>query len=332
MIVVVMGVCGCGKTTVGRGAGRGAGLAVPRRRRFPSAGERREDGAPARRSPTTIAGRGSTGSPPRCAAIDARGGHAVLACSALQAGVPRPARARRRRPLRPPRGRSRRPSPPRLAARARPLHAGVAARQPVRDARGAGRRDRRRHPPAGRRRRSPRSAAASTCACTTPMSATRQAPQARHARRPPRPRSGNVISAPSTRRCSAPRRSCSRRSPTSRRRRAASTPASPTGCTACRRSRDLQAAVARRSKAATRRSRCPRGSTATTLPLLALLKPGDHVLVTDSVYGPTRRFCDLHLTRLGVEVDLLRSARRRRRSSASSGRTRASCSPSRPGR
>ena len=46
----------------------------------------------------------------------------------------------------------------------------------------------------------------------------------------------------------------------------------------------------------------PSGLTATTLPLLALLKAGDHVLVTDAVYGPTRRFCNNHLTRLGVEV------------------------------
>jgi cystathionine beta-lyase len=46
----------------------------------------------------------------------------------------------------------------------------------------------------------------------------------------------------------------------------------------------------------------PSGLTATTLPLLALAKPGDHVLVTDSVYGPTRRFCELHLKRWGVEV------------------------------
>ena len=46
----------------------------------------------------------------------------------------------------------------------------------------------------------------------------------------------------------------------------------------------------------------PSGLTATTLPLLALTKPGDHVLVTDSVYGPTRRFCELHLKRLGVET------------------------------
>ena len=46
----------------------------------------------------------------------------------------------------------------------------------------------------------------------------------------------------------------------------------------------------------------PSGLTATTFPLLALARPGDHVLVTDVVYGPTRRFCDNHLRRLGVEV------------------------------
>ena len=47
----------------------------------------------------------------------------------------------------------------------------------------------------------------------------------------------------------------------------------------------------------------PSGLTATTLPLLALLQPGDHLLVTDAVYGPTRRFCDNHLRRLGVAVE-----------------------------
>jgi len=46
----------------------------------------------------------------------------------------------------------------------------------------------------------------------------------------------------------------------------------------------------------------PSGLTATTLPLLALASPGDHVRVTDVVYGPTRRFCENHLKRLGVEV------------------------------
>jgi cystathionine beta-lyase len=47
----------------------------------------------------------------------------------------------------------------------------------------------------------------------------------------------------------------------------------------------------------------PSGLAATTLPLLALLKPGDHLLVTDAVYGPTRRFCENHLRRLGIDVD-----------------------------
>ena len=46
----------------------------------------------------------------------------------------------------------------------------------------------------------------------------------------------------------------------------------------------------------------PSGLTATTLPLLALAGSGDHVLVTDVVYGPTRRFCENHLKRLGVDV------------------------------
>jgi cysteine-S-conjugate beta-lyase len=44
------------------------------------------------------------------------------------------------------------------------------------------------------------------------------------------------------------------------------------------------------------------GLAACTLPLLALLKAGDHVLVTDSVYGPTRRFCENVLARFGVET------------------------------
>ena len=47
----------------------------------------------------------------------------------------------------------------------------------------------------------------------------------------------------------------------------------------------------------------PSGLTATTFPLLALTRPGDHVLVTDAVYGPTRRFCDNHLRRFGIDVD-----------------------------
>jgi cystathionine beta-lyase len=46
----------------------------------------------------------------------------------------------------------------------------------------------------------------------------------------------------------------------------------------------------------------PSGLAAITLALLATARPGDHLLVTDSVYGPTRRFCEQQLKRFGVEV------------------------------
>src|SRR4029078_5893078 len=64
---------------------------------------------------------------------------------------------------------------------------------------------------------------------------------------------------------------------------------------------DLQAAVAT-IEGGHAALAVPSGLAATTLPLLALTSAGDHVLVTDSVYGPTRRFCNNHLTRLGVDV------------------------------
>lgn len=44
------------------------------------------------------------------------------------------------------------------------------------------------------------------------------------------------------------------------------------------------------------------GLSAITVPLLAYLKAGDHLLVPDSVYGPTRSFCDSTLRRFGVET------------------------------
>ncbi|MEO3387667.1 cystathionine beta-lyase [Mesorhizobium sp. CAU 1741] len=47
----------------------------------------------------------------------------------------------------------------------------------------------------------------------------------------------------------------------------------------------------------------PSGLAAVTLPLLAFLSAGDHVLIVDSVYHPTRNFADTMLKRLGVEVD-----------------------------
>ncbi len=46
----------------------------------------------------------------------------------------------------------------------------------------------------------------------------------------------------------------------------------------------------------------PSGLAAVTIPLLAFLKTGDHVLVVDSVYFPTRRFCDGMLMDLGIET------------------------------
>jgi cysteine-S-conjugate beta-lyase len=44
------------------------------------------------------------------------------------------------------------------------------------------------------------------------------------------------------------------------------------------------------------------GLAAITQTLTALLRQGDHLLVADSVYGPTRTFCSTVLTRLGVDV------------------------------
>ncbi len=44
------------------------------------------------------------------------------------------------------------------------------------------------------------------------------------------------------------------------------------------------------------------GKAAVVLALTALVETGDHVLVTDNVYGPTRQFCDRVLARFGVET------------------------------
>lgn len=47
----------------------------------------------------------------------------------------------------------------------------------------------------------------------------------------------------------------------------------------------------------------PSGLAAITAALLACVKSGDHVLMTDSVYYPTRQFCDVTLARFGVETE-----------------------------
>jgi len=46
----------------------------------------------------------------------------------------------------------------------------------------------------------------------------------------------------------------------------------------------------------------PSGLNAVTTAILSVAASGDHMLVTDSVYGPTRQFCDTTLKRLGVET------------------------------
>lgn len=47
----------------------------------------------------------------------------------------------------------------------------------------------------------------------------------------------------------------------------------------------------------------PSGLAAVTIPLLAFVKGGDHILVLDAVYSPTRDFCDEVLAKMGVDVE-----------------------------
>lgn len=44
----------------------------------------------------------------------------------------------------------------------------------------------------------------------------------------------------------------------------------------------------------------PTGLAAVTIPILALARPGDTVVATDAVYGPSRRFLDRHMAARGV--------------------------------
>ncbi len=47
----------------------------------------------------------------------------------------------------------------------------------------------------------------------------------------------------------------------------------------------------------------PSGLAAITTAILSVVRPGDHLLVVDSVYGPVRQFCDGTLSRLGVRTE-----------------------------
>jgi cystathionine beta-lyase len=48
----------------------------------------------------------------------------------------------------------------------------------------------------------------------------------------------------------------------------------------------------------------PSGLAACTVPILAFVRAGDHVLLPDTVYGPTRQFCFDALKRYGVETSI----------------------------
>ena len=46
----------------------------------------------------------------------------------------------------------------------------------------------------------------------------------------------------------------------------------------------------------------PSGLAALTGPILSIVEPGDHVLLSDSAYGPTRSFCQTFLKKMGIET------------------------------
>jgi cysteine-S-conjugate beta-lyase len=53
----------------------------------------------------------------------------------------------------------------------------------------------------------------------------------------------------------------------------------------------------------------PSGLSACTHALIGLLKAGDHVLMTDSVYGPTRTFADNVLKRMNIDIEYFHPTR-----------------------
>src|SRR3546814_10179172 len=61
----------------------------------------------------------------------------------------------------------------------------------------------------------------------------------------------------------------------------------------------------------------PSGVAAITAGLLALLAPGDHLLMVDSAYEPTRLFCDGLLKRFGVETSYYDPSRKSTRLNSS---------------
>ncbi len=50
----------------------------------------------------------------------------------------------------------------------------------------------------------------------------------------------------------------------------------------------------------------PSGKSANILSLLSFVKSGDHVLISDSAYGPVRHFAETFLSRMGIETEFFR--------------------------
>ena len=53
----------------------------------------------------------------------------------------------------------------------------------------------------------------------------------------------------------------------------------------------------------------PSGLTALIIPFLTFLKKGDHVLVSDALYNPTRHFCNKILLNFGIKIDFFHPTR-----------------------
>ena len=73
----------------------------------------------------------------------------------------------------------------------------------------------------------------------------------------------------------------------------------------------------------------PSGLAACTITMLAFVRAGDHVLVSDAAYGPTRRFCIEMLPRYGVQCSFYAPVAGRELEDQFR-RTRACCGSNRP--
>ena len=266
MIVVLMGVSGCGKTTVGQALAADLGWPFFDARRLSSGGQRRQDGGRRRRSTDADRWPWLDRLAAEMAAINARGGRRRARVLRAEAGLPRSLRAARATSASSIckgdhdtiaarlAARSHRYMPPSLLA------SQFATLEEPADAIVVD--VRRRHSGAGR---ADPDGAATQPRCRV-TSARTERDRMSDDKRKPATRAVHLGADPHA----VPRRgqhagvprdddAVSRPSPTSSRRRAANTRASATGCTACRPSPTCRTR-SRRSRARTRRSRCRRDS------------------------------------------------------------------------